>query len=252
MSKADFEVTFERSEAVAVICFSRPPHNYFSGPLLQSLADMLERADQEHAVRACVLASAGEHFCTGADLTGESQDPRELYKQAERLFAIRKPIVAAVQGAAIGGGLGLALVADFRVVAPSSRLAANFVKLGIHPGFAVTYTLPRVVGQQRAAEILYTGRRVKGEEAVRYGLADRLAVEDDLRPAAIALAAEIAENAPLAVEETRATLRAGMSDAIRRQLELEVTKQLRLVATEDFAEGVRAVAERRGGRWTRR
>lgn len=253
MSELDFAFTSENAGgAVTLISFSRPPRNHFNAALIGRLADLLERADEDPAVRATVLASDGEHFCTGADLTGESQEPSELYRQALRLFAIRKPIVAALQGATIGGGLGLALVADFRVIAPSSRLAANFVKLGIHPGFALTYTLPRLVGQQRAAEILYTGRRLTAEEGLACGLADRIATEQELRQSAVELARQIAENAPLAVEATRATLRVGMVEQVRRQLDLEIERQLQLVATDDFAEGVRAVAERRAGHWLRR
>lgn len=249
---APFEVSMERIGNVGLIRFSRPPHNHFSTPLIAALADRFEEADSTPEIRATVLASDGESFCAGADLVTGREDPPKLYAQAARLFSIRKPIVAAVQGAAIGGGLGLAIAADFRVVAPSSRLAANFVKIGIHPGFAMTYTLPRLVGAQGAALLLYTGRRLTGSQAVELGLADRLASEDTLRRTAIDLAAEIAENAPLAVEATRATLRVGFVDDIIRQTQREASEQVRLAATEDFAEGVRAVAARRPGNWTRR
>lgn len=247
-----FEVTLERIGAVGLVRFSRPPHNHFSTGLIASLADRFEEADAAPDIRATVLASDGSNFCAGADLVRGKEEPPRLYAQAARLFAIRKPIVAAVQGSAIGGGLGLAVAADFRVVSPSSRLSANFVKLGIHPGFAMTWTLPRLVGHQAAALLLYTGRRLGGAEAVAMGLADQLVPEGGLRQAAIDLAAEIAENAPLAVEATRATLRAGLLADIIRQTDREAGEQIRLSATEDFAEGVRAVSERRPGRWTRR
>jgi enoyl-CoA hydratase/carnithine racemase len=247
-----FEVTLEQIGAVGLVRFSRPPHNHFSTELIASLADRLEEADGAPEIRATVLASDGPNFCAGADLVTGTEEPLRLYEQAARLFAIRKPMVAAVQGSAIGGGLGLAVAADFRIVSPSSRLSANFVKLGIHPGFAMTWTLPRLVGHQAAALLLYTGRRLGGAEAVAMGLADQMVPEDELRQAAIALAAEIAENAPLAVEATRATLRAGLVADIIRQTEREAGEQIRLSATEDFAEGVRAVSERRPGRWVRR
>src|SRR6202043_3660302 len=104
---------------------------------------------------ASVLAAAGKSFCAGADLASPEgvggsglAGVSPLYYQAVRLFAVKKPIVATVQGAAVGAGLGLALVADFRVVAPEARFASNFVKLGFHPGFGITYTLPRLIGQQ--------------------------------------------------------------------------------------------------------
>ncbi|MCA3708482.1 MAG: enoyl-CoA hydratase/isomerase family protein, partial [Phenylobacterium sp.] len=171
----------------------------------------------------------------------------DLYTQAVRLFSVETPIVAAVQGAAVGAGLGLALVADFRIASPEARFTANFVKLGFHPGFGLTHTLPRVIGEQRANLMFLTGRRVKPEEALAWGLVDEVVPQADLLDAAKALAAEIAENAPLAVVATRKTLRAGLAAAVRAQTDHEHGQQTILRATEDFAEGVRAVAERRPG-----
>jgi enoyl-CoA hydratase/carnithine racemase len=160
--------------------------------------------------------------------------------------------VGAIQGAAVGGGFGLALMPDFRVVCPEARFSANFVKLGFHPGFALTLTLPRLVGQQRAALMFMTGRRIDGTTAHQWGLADVLTDHSSVRGAALALAGEIAENAPLAVMSVRATLRDGLgrealADAVRRQTDHEFAEQFRLQQTEDHREGVRAVAERRPG-----
>jgi enoyl-CoA hydratase/carnithine racemase len=166
-----------------------------------------------------------------------------------RLFECPKPVVAAVQGPAIGGGLGLALVADFRVAAPEARFAANFVKLGIHPGFGITATLPRLIGEQNAALLLYTGRRINGDEAFACGLVDAVVPQDQLRGSAIALAAEIAEAAPLAVQATRMTVRRGLAEQVRAQTEHELAEQTRLFATADYREGVRSVAECRPGRF---
>jgi enoyl-CoA hydratase/carnithine racemase len=161
-------------------------------------------------------------------------------------------VIAAIQGAAVGAGLGLALVADFRIVTTEARFSANFVKLGFHPGFGITLALPRLIGEQKAALMLLTGRRIKAEEALAWGLADELAAPDALRAAALRLAREIAENGPLAVLATRRTLRLGLAEAIRARTELEYREQLILRATEDFAEGVKAVAERRPGKFTGR
>jgi len=204
-----------------------------------------------------VLAAAGKVFCGGADLSPDGPDggkpgsmAGDLYKQAERLFRTKKPIVAAVQGAAVGAGLGLALVADFRVVANEARFSANFAKLGFHSGFAISHTLPRVVGLQNANLLLQTGRRISGGEALVLGLADQLVPLEDLQKAAMALAQEIAENAPLAVQAMRATLRAGLGDAVRAAMAHELKQQTIQRKTADFAEGVRAVAERRVGRFT--
>jgi enoyl-CoA hydratase/carnithine racemase len=124
---------------------------------------------------------------------------------------------------------------------------SNFVKLGFHPGFGITYTLPRIVGEQRAALLCMTGRRINGEQALEWGLADVLAPLDRLLDAAVELAAEIAEAAPLAVQSTRATFRTGVAEAVKKQTDHELVEQSWLRKTKDFAEGVRAVNERRSG-----
>jgi len=161
------------------------------------------------------------------------------------LFRAKKPVIAAVHGAAIGGGLGLALVADFRVTCTRARFAANFNRLGFHPGFGLTVTLPRLVGQRRAAWLFYTGRRICGDEAVAMGLADLLVGETEVRTRAQALAQEIAQSAPLAVQSTRATLRRGLVEKIEAATERELVEQQWQRATMDFREGVTASAERR-------
>ncbi|MES2987364.1 MAG: enoyl-CoA hydratase/isomerase family protein [Pseudomonadota bacterium] len=246
------EVSLNLNGNVALVEFSRPPHNYFDYALIRDLGDAFEAAEREGA-RAIVLASEGKSFCAGAAFSGDEGASAgagpNLYQESLRLFAGKLPVVAAIQGAAIGGGLGLALVADFRVVAAEARFAGNFVKIGIHPGFGLTHTLPRLVGIQTAALMLYTGRRVSGAEAVAMGLADRLVHLENLRSEAMALAAEFAESAPLAVQATRETLRAGLVEAVDRQQTHERSHQLRLMQTEDYKEGVAAVGERRAGKW---
>ena len=146
-----------------------------------------------------------------------------------------------MHGAAVGGGLGLALTADFRFAAPEARFSANFARLGFHQGFGLSVTLPRLVGQQAAADLLFTGRRVKGDEAMRLGLADRLVGRDELRVEA----REIAGSAPLAVRSIRATLRGDLADQVEAAVAHEHWEQNRLQRTADFAEGSRAMAERR-------
>ncbi|MCW6534483.1 enoyl-CoA hydratase/isomerase family protein [Sphingomonas lycopersici] len=244
---------------VATVVIDRPPHNHVNAALIGALADTLEALDRDDACRAIVLATNGRVFCGGADLSGdkvlvtdsgEAETPI-LYRNAVRLFAARKPTVAAIQGSAVGAGLGLALVADFRVASPEARFSANFVSLGFHAGFGISHTLPRVIGQQKAALMLLTGRRVKAADALAWGLIDELAPADELRAAATALAAEIAAAAPLGVEATRATLRGELAEAVRRQTEHERAEQDRLMATADFREGIRAVAERRPGNFIR-
>ena len=173
-------------EFVATVEIRRPPHNYFDLALITDICSAFEMLDSEPRCRAIVLCSDGKNFCAGAQLAGGSRSQvrggpragepqRHLYDEAVRLFSTKTPVVAAVQGAAIGGGMGLALMPDFRVAAPEARFAANFARLGFHHGFGLSVTLPELVGRQRAMELLYTGRRVPGEEALEIGLCDKLA-----------------------------------------------------------------------------
>jgi len=247
-------VSVQTANHVALLTYDRQPNNHVSVEGMGDIADALADIDAETDLRASVLTTAGKVFCAGADLVNPGgvgaqgmQGINPLYVEAVRLFSAKKPIVAAVQGAAVGAGLGLALVADFRVVAPEARFTANFTKLGFHPGFGVTLTLPRVVGQQKAALMCLTGRRINGQEAYDWGLADVLVPLEELQAAALKLAGEIAEAAPLAVQSTRATLRAGLAEAVKAQTDHEMAEQTWLRKTKDFAEGVRAVNERRAG-----
>jgi 2-(1,2-epoxy-1,2-dihydrophenyl)acetyl-CoA isomerase len=241
------DVTVEQHGAhVAMVCLHRPPNNFFDTGLVEDVAAAYEELDHSGWCRAVVLASEGRHFCAGLDFAGNAdQDIGALYRAALRLFAAPLPVVAAVQGAAIGGGCGLALSADFRVATARSRFSANFARLGFHHGFALTVTLPSAVGRQAAADLLLTGRRVGGEEALALGLCDRLAGADDLLTQAIGYASELAASGPLAVRAIRATLRAGLVEEARLAMEHELAEQTRLRSTADFAEGVRAAAEMR-------
>jgi enoyl-CoA hydratase/carnithine racemase len=253
---------------VAKVEVKRPPHNYFDLALIEDLATAFEELDASPECRAIVLCSEGKSFCAGAQLSraprakaGETSGidprnpdgtPRHLYDAAVRLFSTRTPVVAAIQGAAIGGGLGLALMPDFRIAAPEARFAANFARLGFHHGFGLSVTLPDLVGRQRAMELLYTGRRIRAEEALEIGLCDKLVASESLRDEARALAAEIAISAPLAVDSIRETLRGDLPARIRAATDREKQEQDRLQRTDDFKEGVRAMAERRTPTFTGR
>lgn len=237
------------ADRVALLEMRRPPNNFFDEALLTEVADALLSVDEEKDVGAVVLCAQGKHFCAGADLRGVGAPGiRRVYRQAFRIFSGRTPVVAAVHGGAIGGGLGLALSADFRIAAPGARLTANFAKLGFHHGFGMSVTLPRVVGPQRAQELLYTGRSLSGDEAAAIGLCDDVA--DDPRAAAVELASRIAASAPLSVPSIRATLRRSLVSEVSAALDLEADAQARLLGTGDFAEGVAASVEKRPPRFT--
>jgi len=249
------DISVDLREHVATVEIKRAPNNYFDAILIRNLAHVFESLDKLDQCRTIVLASEGKSFCAGADFankpdTGtntESDNPRDkqLYKEAVRLFRTAKPIVAAVHGPAIGGGLGLACVADFRVTCKEARFSANFTRLGLHPGFGLSVTLPALIGQQRAALMFYTGRRIDGEIAFNWGLADIIAPFDQVRAAALALAAEIGSAAPLAVQSTRQTLRLELANKVERATERELVEQEWLRRTIDFTEGVEAAFVRR-------
>jgi enoyl-CoA hydratase/carnithine racemase len=243
---------------VGTVEIRRPPNNFFDLSLINQIADAFEELDATDKCRAVVLAAQGKSFCAGANFgdgstldksgqrPGEASAPvSHLYMQAVRLFRSKKPIVGAIHGAAVGGGLGLAMVPDFRVTCPEARFVANFTRLGFHPGFGLTETLPAVIGKTNANMMFYTSRRIGGEEAYRMGLANALVPQDQVRDAAQKLAAEIAENAPLAILATRATMREGLADRVRAATEHELAQQSHLRTTDDFKEGVKAMAERR-------
>lgn len=257
------DVSVDIDGHIATVEIHRPPHNYFDVALIRAIAKAYHALDEEPDVRAIILAAEGRSFCAGAQLAApapadddEASEPSRrtgsghLYQEAVRLLEAETPVVAAVQGAAIGGGLGLALSADFRVAAPEARFAANFARLGFHHGFGLTVTLPALVGQQKALDLLYTGRRVKGDEALAIGLCDALAPIEELRDKAREMATEIAGSAPLAVRAIRRTMRRGLADRVRIATDHELVEQDWLRQTNDFREGVRATAERRNPDFT--
>jgi enoyl-CoA hydratase/carnithine racemase len=254
------DIGVEKRDHVGLIEIRRPPLNFFDVSLINQIADALEEFDRDIEIRSCVLAAQGKAFCAGANFSdparqeqekraesnpGENLPINHLYVQAVRIFRNQKPFVAAIHGAAIGGGLGLAVSADFRVTCPEARFAANFTKLGFHPGFGLTTTLPELIGKNNAELMFYTSRRVTGEEAYRWGLANELVPQDQVRDAAMKLADEIAECSPLGLVSTRATMRKGLADRVLAATNHELVEQNRLRLTEDFKEGVKATSERR-------
>lgn len=258
----EISVTVDENH-VALVEVQRPPNNFFSLNMLGSLADAIDAVDADTAARCIVLTSEGKNFCAGASLdeknpklTSEEENPtapdRHIYDEAVRMFGAKTPVVAAVQGAAVGGGLGLACMADMRVGGPGTRMTANFARLGFHQGFGLSVTLPAIIGQQRALDLLYTGRRIKGDHAAELGLLDRFVPDDQIRSEAMAWATEIAESAPLAIESIKETMRGHLPQQIRDATNRERVEQERLRDTEDWHEGVAAMAQRRTPNFNRR
>ena len=242
---------------IAIVEINRPPHNFFDLSLIRQLADLYQELESSDDCRVIILASRGKAFCAGANFNSGDSARRErapgvnpLYKEAIRLFACHKPSIAVIQGAAVGGGLGLALTADFRIGSAESRFSANFTRLGFHPGFGLSHTLPALVGQQHAAALFYTGKRISGAEALQIGLLDRLVAAPALLEEAKSFAADIALSSPRAVMSIRKTLREGLVDKLRRVVDRESQEQCIQMRGDDFREGVAAMAERRLPRFT--
>jgi enoyl-CoA hydratase/carnithine racemase len=247
----------EAAEHVVELRMSGLAGNPIDLTLVQTISRALDALETDEACRVVLLTSADRHFCVGATRKINSEGASawstpDLYAAAERLFRFRKPIVAITQGASIGGGLGLAMAADFRYAASSSIFAANFTRLGYHPGFGLTATLPRVVGRQAALDLLTTGRRIDAGEALHIGLCDAVADDADIRDLALDFTSELAGAAPLAVEAVKATLAGDFTTLLRDALARELAEQERLKQTIDFIEGMAAMRERRNPEFTGR
>lgn len=246
------------ADGIGTVELRRPPSNYFDVALIEGIADAYDELCASSACRAIVLCSQGRNFCAGADLSGRDGtpgatfDPADLYREAARLVRCPVPVVAAVQGAAVGGGLGLACTADARVATATTRFRANFARLGLHHGFGLSATLPRIVGPHHARMLLLSGRDVDGRAALDLGLADVLAGDGELAASARALADELGSGAPLATRAIKSTLDHAFVEAFEAATGAELAQQRAHFGTEDFAEGVRAAAERRAPRFVGR
>lgn len=250
-------ILFRNESGIVTITLDRPDNrNSMTVELLDDFAAAVARARADRDVRCVVITGSGACFSAGADLRGDLQrDSGEPLQPYERSYAMYEPflsvldidvpVIAALNGHAVGGGFGLALVCDIRIACRDARYGANFTRLGLHPGMAVSYLLPRLVGVSRAAELLFTGRLISGEDAARMGLASEAVAADEVLPRAMALAGEIAACAPLAVRMTKRSLYQGLDWQPRRAALHEAFAQATTVATEDAREGVAALLERR-------
>ena len=258
------DIKFQLIEKVGHITMDRPPHNYTDLKLLKSLADQFESC-QSSNVRAILLSSTGKNFCAGADFSKGgvgSDDPQDIgdsdiepvkkferdtnafYYQALRIINCNLPIVCLIQGAAVGAGLGLALAADYRIGTENAKFSAPFVKLGIHPGFGLTYLLPKLIGHANATDMLLTGRRVLAKEGLSMGLLNRIVSQDQLLNTGIEIATQMADNAPLAVAATKKTLNYQTVKKVQKILLHELSQQVELITTKDAAIGIEASLSR--------
>jgi enoyl-CoA hydratase/carnithine racemase len=244
---------------IGVITLDRPAsRNSMTPELLDAFAaaSAAARAEAESgALRAVVITGAGPAFCTGADLNQTLQRDGDLRAAHERSYAMYEPflsildvvvpVVGALNGHAIGGGFGLALACDVRIGAEDARYGANFVRLGLGPGMAITHLLPRLIGLAAASELLLTGRLVDGRTAERLGIVSRAVPAADVLPTALALAREIAAAAPQAVRATKRALRGDLAGAARHAARAEALMQAETLGTADAREGVAALLGKR-------
>jgi enoyl-CoA hydratase/carnithine racemase len=256
-------IRYTRDDDVGILTLDRPDQrNSMTPELLDAFAEVSARARADTAARCIVVTGTGSAFSAGADLRSGLQRMHPDLAPHERSFAMYEPflslldaavpVIGALNGHAIGGGFGLALCCDLRVGALDARYGANFVRLGLAPGMAISYLLPRLIGTARASELLLTGRLVDGPEAERLGILNRAVPAADVMTEAMALAREIAAAAPLAVRATKRAIRRGLELAAREAARFEAYAQAETLATDDAREGIAALLEKRAPRFTGR
>lgn len=244
-------VEFSVDGPVAVLTLNRPPVNALSSALAADLAAAVEQA-ADSAVRA-VIVTGSPHFAAGADITelkaAAAGDDKALASNLSdaltHLERLRKPVIAAVRGFALGGGLELALACDFRYLADDARVGVPEITLGIYPGAGGTQRLPRLIGLAKARDLIYTGRHVKAEEALALGIADKVFPVAELADAALAAARSLAQGATFAIGQAKRAINGGYGRSLKKGLQLEAEGFLRCLASEDAKEGLSAFLEKR-------
>ena len=255
------ELLIEKKDYVATLTFNRPDRlNAINGPMLDQLSKALVECDRDNDVRVIVLTGAGRGFCAGLDLQDQVSgkglgsgsgigtvtqkfDLRDAPPTV--LNAVDKPTICALNGGAAGYGMDLALGCDIRVAGESGKLSAAFTKRGVLPESGGTWLLPRIVGWSLACEIMFTGRKLDAAACLEYGIVNRVVPDADLQSEVQALATEIAENAPLAVQATKRMMRMGQNETFETNVHHVFLQLLPLFRTQDFQEGVKAFLEKR-------
>ncbi len=251
-------VLYQVEDGIATVTLNRPENrNSMTPDILSGLGTAVAEIRADRSVRCAIITGRGKSFCAGADFKDRAEEgddaavlqPHErtygIYANFLSLLDIEVPVIAAMQGHAIGGGLGLAVVCDLRVANSEARYGANFVRLGLHPGMAMTYLLPRLMGVPRAVEFMLTGRIVSGTEAADAGLVHYAVEPDQVLEKSLELAREIASSAPLAVRWTKKSIYNGLNWDPAKAAEYEAHVQSRTMETEDFREGISALLSRR-------
>ena len=226
-----------------------------SAELLDAFSEQILAAQNDAQIRVLVIRGRGKCFSAGADLRASLQrtdlgEPSQetsyaMYEPFLRVLDVRVPVVAALNGHTVGGGFGLALLADIRVANRDAKFGANFARLGIHSGLGISYMLPRLIGAARASELLFTGNLIRGDEALRMGLVTHAVEPEAVLPTALEIARNIAASAPLAVQTMKASIRRGLGWDVRKAAFEEAGHQAESLNTEDAAEGIGAILQKR-------
>jgi enoyl-CoA hydratase/carnithine racemase len=259
---ADLEYTV--ADGIGTILLNRPHRkNAFTLEMIEQWADILVRARTDPDVRVIVLTGAGDAFCSGVDLSsqdGERPSPLQrkehladhIHRIPLALEDLDKPVIAAINGVAVGAGMGMALMCDMRIIARSARLSEGYIRVGLVPGDGDCYYLPRLVGPAKALELLLTGDFIDAAEAARLGIANHVVNDDDLPAAVNRLARKLADAPPVAVRTIkRAVYQSARSD-LRTSLDLISSHMAVVTSTQDSAEALAAFREKRPGRYAGR
>lgn len=263
MSNTDL-ILESRDADIVTLRFNDPDHlNAMTRAMGEAFRERIGTLARDESIRALILTGEGRAFSAGGDLDmlqdqadrgaaapgiawrGIRDDMSTFYRLFLSIRDMPCPTLAAVNGHAIGAGFCVALACDFRYIAAEAKLGLNFTRIGVHPGMGATWTLPRLVGPALASELLFTSRMIKGEEAGRIGLANRVLPQSEILAAATSTAEEIAQNAPLAVRATKRALRRTEESSIEDQLQFEASEQARNFESADAQEGIAAVREKR-------
>jgi len=252
---SDAPILFKTKGNIAQITLNRPDNrNSMNDETMPAFSEAISRAKEDKDLRCLIITGSGNSFCSGADFKSglfDSRDrlPHQILMDAYGPFLaldkLEMPIIAAMNGHAIGGGFGLALMCDIRIANQHSKYGANFARLGLHAGMAVSYLLPMIVGLPRANELLFTGRLITGKNAAEIGLANYALGGDQVLEKAWELAEEIATSAPVAVKMIKQAIYRGIRWDPRTAAETDSLYQSRTFEMEDAKEGISALLENR-------
>lgn len=268
-NEATVKIEPDHDSGVTTITLNRPDRlNALSGAMLSELADVVERVSADDDARVVMITGAGEAFCSGADTDelagGSGTGPHQLgeggpealrrgFRDAQKvilgLHRMEKPVVAAVNGAAVGAGMDLACACDIRLASPKARFMAAYIRVGLFPGYGGAWLYPRLIGMGRAAEMMFTGDFMASEEAERVGLVNRVVPHDELLGETMALARRIADGPPVAMRLSKLMLQRGLEMDLDTAMQMSAAAETITLSSSDHLEGLAAMREKRRPRF---